>query len=112
VAPAGEDYGALDITDAVIVADEPLQEWERELLEHTPAMISPAQTRMMGALMKSLGIVKREDALAYCADVIRRDVATRNELTSAEASAVLESLTADQGARDAADTLDIGGDAA
>ena len=53
---------------------------------------------MLATLMSGLGITVREDALAYCADVIGRTVESRKELSKAEASAVIESLTADQAA--------------
>ncbi|WP_370291547.1 hypothetical protein [Nocardioides sp.] len=56
---------------------------------------TPAQLRKMGALLKEVGLPEREAALAYVADVIGREVASRNELSRAEAAAVLDALTAD-----------------
>lgn len=67
-----------------------------------PETISPAQTRMMGALMKELGITRREDALTYCVDVIRREITSRDQLTKNEASLVIDALNADKVAHDAA----------
>ena len=80
--------------------------FEAEVVEEpTPAdvdMISAPQTRMMGALMKELGITRREDDLTYCIDVIRREITSRDQLTKAEASQVIDALNADKVAHDAA----------
>lgn len=80
--------------------DEPVDE-EAPVVE----TITAPQTRMLGALMKDLGITRREDALVYCIDVIRREITSRNELTKSEASAVIDALNADKVAHDAAATL-------
>lgn len=58
---------------------------------------SEAQLRMLGALMSEAGMTNRELALAFVADVIGREVASRNELTSREASAVIDRLQKEQG---------------
>lgn len=57
--------------------------------------ISPAQLGKMGALMRELGITAREEALGYVASVIGHPVESRNDLTKAEASKVIEALAAD-----------------
>ncbi len=57
--------------------------------------ISKAQLGKIGALMGELGIRERDEALGYVAGVIGRAVESRNDLTKAEASKVIESLAAD-----------------
>jgi len=58
---------------------------------------SQAQIKMMGALMsKRPDLKEREPALAYVANVIGRAVGSRNELTSREASAVIDALQKDE----------------
>lgn len=93
--------------DGVIVEAEVVEEPAPVEPDEAPSvpMITAPQTRMMGALMKELGITSREDALAYCCDVIRRDVTSRNELTKVEATAVIDALNADKVAHDAAASL-------
>lgn len=67
-----------------------------------PGAISPAQLGKIGALMGDLGIRDRDSALAYVADVIGRAVASRNELTKAEASKLIEALAAEVDKKNAA----------
>lgn len=55
---------------------------------------SQAQIKMLGALMSQAGLTSREDALAFVAEVIGRQVGSRNELTSREASQVIDQLQA------------------
>ncbi|MEO3860952.1 hypothetical protein [Acrocarpospora sp. B8E8] len=55
-------------------------------------MISEPQQKKMGALMREAGITDRDTALAFVADVIGREVASRNELTLAEAGRVIDYL--------------------
>ena len=55
-------------------------------------MISVDQQKKMGALMREAGITDRDAALAYVADVINRQVTSRNELTMAEAGRVIDEL--------------------
>lgn len=57
--------------------------------------ISKAQLGKIGALMGELGITERAEALGYVKGCIGRDVESRNDLTKAEASKVIESLAAD-----------------
>jgi len=54
---------------------------------------SQAQLRMIGVLAGELGMADRADRLAYVAGVIERDVTSANELSSREASAVIETMT-------------------
>jgi hypothetical protein len=58
--------------------------------------VSEAQTKLMGQLMSRLGMTDRDLALKYVADVIGREVGSRNELTVNEASRVIESLKNDE----------------
>lgn len=108
VPAADPDTG--EIVDADVVDDDPSAASEDEPPREEP-MVTPAQTKMMAALMKALGITSREDALRYCADVIRRDIESRNDLTAAEASQIIDALNADKVARDAGEALMAGDDA-
>lgn len=58
--------------------------------------VSEKQVGMIGALMGKLGLSDRDAALAYVADVIGRSVASRNELSSREASLVIDALQKDE----------------
>ena len=99
------DEPAVDTTTGEIVEAELVEESAPEA--PVVAMISAPQVKMMGALMKELGVTDREHALAYCIDVIRREITSRNELTKAEASAVIEALNADKVAQEAASGLAV-----
>lgn len=63
--------------------------------EPTPDAITSAQQKKMGALMREAGITDRDLALAFVADVIGREVGSRNELTKVEAGRVIDALEAD-----------------
>lgn len=54
--------------------------------------VTPAQLGKIGALMGERGIKDRDAALAYVAEAIGRPVQSRNELTKAEASRLIERL--------------------
>lgn len=54
--------------------------------------ITELQVKKMGAAMRDAGITQKQDALDYVMSVIGRDVASRNELTKAEASRVIDAL--------------------
>ena len=54
--------------------------------------ITDAQVKMLAASMNERGITDRDDALAYVASVIGREVGSRKELTREEASRVIDSL--------------------
>jgi len=56
-----------------------------------PTITGPQQKKM-AALMREAGITDRDTALAFVADVIGREVASRNELTVAEAGRVIDHL--------------------
>lgn len=57
--------------------------------------ITPAQIKMMAASMGQLGMTDRDTALAFVADVIGRKVESRNDLTKAEATKVIDALQRD-----------------
>ena len=57
--------------------------------------VTKAQIGKIGALMSSLGLTKRDAAIAYVVDVIGRPITSRLELSVSEASLVIESLDAD-----------------
>lgn len=81
---------------------EPELQPQRQQQASAPGAISPAQLGKIGALMGDLGIRDRDSALAYVADVIGRAVASRNELTKAEASSLIEALAAEVDKKNAA----------
>lgn len=58
-----------------------------------PEGITDAQTRKMGAQMRKVGLTDRAESLAFVARVLGREVASRSDLTKAEASDVIEALT-------------------
>lgn len=60
-------------------------------------MITTGQLRKMGAQFKEMGLTGREEALGYVKETLGRDVASRNELTKVEASALIEALDDDLG---------------
>ncbi|MFM1964916.1 MAG: Gordonia phage [Actinomycetota bacterium] len=91
-----------EVVDAEVVEEPPVV--------HDVEMMNGPQSKMMGALMRDLGITTRDGALTYCTDVIRRDITSRNELTKAEAIQIIDALNADKAAQDAFESL--GGDAA
>jgi hypothetical protein len=62
-------------------ADARLADWEQ---------VTRLQLTKIAAQMGDLGITDRDEALAYVAQVIGRPVETRNELTRAEASRLIE----------------------
>jgi len=85
--------------------------------EPSPDAITSAQQKKMGALMREVGITQRDLALAFVADVIGREVDSRNELTKVEAGRVIDALEADAARADepvdaevVADEPLIGGD--
>lgn len=84
---------AADFTQAPSAPTEPV-----EHVQSDPESdgITSGQQKKMGALMREVGITQREHALAYVSDTIGREVASRSELTKAEAGQVIEALESDQ----------------
>ena len=66
-----------------------------------PDGITPAQLKKMAAGMRDAGITERGHALAYVAQVIGREVESRNDLSKGEASRVIEALETPDGPSDA-----------
>lgn len=60
-----------------------------------PSAVSQAQLKKIGALMNEVPIKDRDIALAYVEEVVGRKVGSRNELTAAEASKLIEALAAE-----------------
>lgn len=96
-AAAAAPSGAADRLRAALRPDVTAEQVEPEP-EPEPELITSSQTKKMGALMREVGVGDRDTALAYVADVIGRDVASRSELTKVEASQVIESLESDRAA--------------
>jgi hypothetical protein len=57
--------------------------------------MSDAQRKRMNVEMRRVGLVERDERLAFVAHVIGREVATSNELTVGEASEVITALVAE-----------------
>ena len=74
------------VTAEQVTAPEP------ELDEPAEPMVTKAQLTKIGAAMSALGITDRDNALLYVSDVVGREVTSRNELTKAEASALIDAL--------------------
>ena len=98
----------LRVIDAEVVQTVPKRESATSLLTAAQPATAPAeevtpepdtitdgQQKKIGALMREAAITEKADALGYVGHVIGRDVASRKELTKAEATAVIEALTAD-----------------
>ena len=71
-----------EIVDAEVVEDEP----------RADGPTSP-QMKMMGALMREVGLSDRDAVLQYVSGVIGREVESRNDLTKPEAGKVIDALT-------------------
>ena len=52
------------------------------------------QKKMLGATAKRKGLTEPEDLRVFCADTIGRDIVSAKDLTKAEASKVIDALTA------------------
>lgn len=69
--------------------------------ENTPGTITPAQVKKIAAAMGELGLKDRAIALQYVSEEIGREVTSRNDLSKAEASMVIEALQRDINERNA-----------
>lgn len=63
--------------------------------EQTGDGVTSSQLKKLGVLMREAGITDRDVALTYVADVIGREVGSRNELSKHEASQVIDALSAE-----------------
>lgn len=83
------------ITRADLIDAEPVTENPPPVEpERVTPKASSGQQRTMGARFKKLGIDDRDDRLEHVSEVIGRDVDSADELTAAEADAVIASLDA------------------
>lgn len=57
-----------------------------------PDAVTPAQLKKIGAAMRDLGMTDRDKALEFVARTITREVSSRDELTKAEASVLIDEL--------------------
>ena len=93
------------VTVADIVPAAPVEDvHDAEVEPPTEEGITPGQLKKMGAQMREAGLTGRDEALAYVASVIGRDVATRSDLTKVEAGKVIDAL--EQEPAPAADVTD------
>lgn len=90
-APSRPNKAGQTIRDAVTPAPAPAPA-PGPAVEQGERMISGPQQKKLGALMRERGITERDTALEFVAGVIGREVASRNELTLAEAAKVIDTL--------------------
>ncbi len=62
--------------------------------------ITEGQMKMLHASFNEVGITDRDQRLAYCTNLIRRDIESSKDLSKAEASVVIEALAADRAAQE------------
>ena len=74
---------------------EPDLEPEPVEMTATPVGITAPQSKALHASFNDLGITDRTMRLDYCRNLIGRDIESSNDLTKAEASAVIDALKAD-----------------
>ena len=74
----------VDVSDAEVVPDP----------DAAPDTRTEAQSRALHASFRDHGLTDRDDALAYCASVLGREVTTTKDLTRDEASRVLDAMVA------------------
>lgn len=81
------------IRDAVTTAPAPAPvPASGPAVEQGERMISGPQQKKLGVLMREHNIIDKDTALAFVADVIGRPIASRTELTLAEAGRVIDTL--------------------
>lgn len=81
------------VDDPNEVMPEPVVEPEPVATAARPSNgITEAQTKMLGVLMRQLGLTDRIKALQYVEDVVQRPIQSRDELTKREASMVISAL--------------------
>lgn len=93
--------GARESAADVLAAPQQDEQPAAEAAETTEPGVTSAQLKKIAALMHEADITDRGQALRYVADVIGREVGSRNELTKDEASRVIDALKADVGEVDA-----------
>lgn len=70
---------------------------EREDTRPEPVGITEAQMKMLHASFNEVGISDRDQRLAYCANLLGREVTSSKELSKDEASRVIDALVQDAG---------------
>jgi len=76
-----------------IEVEESMQaEYEAEEAAEHVEMMTGAQRKRMAVEMRRVGLVERDDRLAFAARVVGHDIETSNELTVEEASQVITAL--------------------
>lgn len=65
-----------------------------------PDRITPQQSKALHASFNDNGITDRDLRLAYCANVVEREITSSNDLTRDEASRCLDALAADRATED------------
>jgi hypothetical protein len=74
---------------------EPALAEERQDTQPEPDSITDAQSKMLHASFNELGITERDQRLAYCTNLLGREVESSKELSKAEASRVIDALKSD-----------------
>lgn len=72
---------------------------ETEKAPESDPAITKEQVTLMGRLLKDVGAGEKTMALGYVADVIGRQIERREDLTAAEAQAVIDALTVEAAAQ-------------
>ena len=93
--PPIDDAGAVPHADTAPanVVDAPLPEPDEPALdEPTVGLITPAQLKMLHAVLRELDITNRDEGLAEYEAITGRAVLSSKELTVAEASTVIDAL--------------------
>ena len=80
--------------DSPPLDEPPLDDATDEAPAESTPMVTAAQLRKIGAAMREHGISDRAEALSYVSAVVGREVASRNDLTQAEASTLIDALEA------------------
>ena len=79
--------------DPAIQAIVEREQAERKAASATAPATQP-QMKMLAATAKRKGLTVKEDLRVFCADTVGRDITTAKDLTKAEASTVIDALTA------------------
>jgi hypothetical protein len=102
-APPSSDADAVDTERPPVPGDDPQEPAEsRNPAQESGGGITEQQMKKLHASFSEHGITKREFALAYCFDVIGREIESTKELSKDEASQVIDHLAkngADAGGR-------------
>lgn len=81
-----------DVEEATAVA---VEEWSAADEQDAPTLLTKAQSRALHAAFSEAGMSDRAQRLAYCSQLIGRELQSSADLTTAEASRVLDALRED-----------------